>query len=148
VVTLPAVSVATPSTPEPTDDLEPLKGVKVVVVEDDADARALVCRLLEERGAVVADAPDVETALRLVDSFQPQLLVSDIGMAGRDGYELIRKIRAAGHSEQTLPAVALTAFARPEDRHQVLLAGYQIHLSKPVEPQDLLHALVSLLRKC
>jgi PAS domain S-box-containing protein len=147
VVTLPAASIEGPSNREPSEDLEPLKGIKVLVVEDDADARALVCRLLEERGARVADAADVETALTLVESFHPQLLVSDIGMAGRDGYELIRKVRAMGHSESTLPAVALTAFARPEDKHQAILAGYQVHLPKPVEPQDLIQTVCTLLRR-
>ena len=75
----------------------------------------------------------------------PDILVSDIGMPNKDGYDLIREIRAHGISGDLLPAIALTAFARPEDRQQVLQAGFQMHISKPVDPGDFLEAIRNLI---
>ncbi|HYC56073.1 MAG TPA: response regulator [Candidatus Binatia bacterium] len=121
-----------------------LAGLRVLVVDDDPGARAPVRRILTEAGAEVADAGDVATALELVTSFSPGVLVSDIGMAEQDGYDLIREIRRRGLSEQDLPALALTAFAQPEDRRAVLEAGYQMHLTKPVDAQQLLVAVAAL----
>ena len=122
----------------------PLDGVSVVVVEDDPDARELVCRVLLEAGAQTHPAPDAETAVGLVETLGPGILVSDIGMANRDGYDLIRELRAKGHTSQSLPAIALTAFARMEDRRDALLAGYQNHLTKPVDPTELIAAVAAL----
>jgi len=89
-------------------------------------------------------ARSVEEALELVRNKEPRILLSDIGMPGRDGYDLIRTVRSLGISAKVLPAVALTAFARAEDRQQALLAGYQMHLAKPVEPTELTAAIASL----
>lgn len=122
-----------------------LEGVKVLVVEDDSDARALIALMLREVKAEVSEAGSVDEALPLLDDFRPNLLVSDIGMARRDGYELIRHVRRRGFSAADLPAIALTAFARLEDRREALLAGYQLHLSKPVDSQELLSAVASLV---
>ena len=121
-----------------------LSGLRVLVVEDDDDARILVGRVLGEAGAEVLECGEVDTALARLDDFAPQVLVSDIGMSPRDGYELIRKIRSSGIGAAQLPAVALTAFARMEDRRSVLLAGYQMHLAKPADPQELVAAVASL----
>jgi CheY-like chemotaxis protein/anti-sigma regulatory factor (Ser/Thr protein kinase) len=121
-----------------------LSGLRVLVVEDDDDARILVGRVLGEAGAEALECADVDTALARLDEFAPQVLVSDIGMSPRDGYELIRKIRSSGLGAAQLPAVALTAFARMEDRRSVLLAGYQMHLAKPADPQELVAAVASL----
>ena len=94
-----------------------LGGVKVLVLDDEADARALVRRLLEDRGALVRVAGTVEEALRLLGEEKPDVLVSDIGMPGEDGYSLIRRVRALGPARGgDVPAVALTAYARSEDR--------------------------------
>lgn len=121
-----------------------LANLRVLVVEDDDDARMLANRVLTDAGASVLECADVETALAQLGDFAPQVLVSDIGMFPRDGYELIRKIRSSGIGAIQLPAVALTAFARMEDRRAVLLAGYQMHLAKPADPQELVAAVASL----
>ncbi|HUP91343.1 MAG TPA: response regulator [Solimonas sp.] len=124
-----------------------LKGWRVLAVEDDDDIRSWLRRVIAEAGADVAEARNVETALALVESFRPHILVSDIGMAPRDGYSLMREIRSRGITPESLPGVALTAFARPEDRREILAAGYQIHLPKPVSPLRLLQVLTTLVRR-
>ena len=122
-----------------------LGGVKVLVLDDEADARAVVKRLLEDRGALVRVAGTVEEALRLLGEEKPAVLVSDIGMPGEDGYSLIRQVRALGAARGgDVPAVALTAYARAEDRMKAILAGFQMHVSKPVEPAELLTMVASL----
>jgi signal transduction histidine kinase/CheY-like chemotaxis protein len=120
-----------------------LTGVKVLVVDDDDDARSFVSRLLTECKALVVTAPSGSAALELMPQFQPNVLVSDIGMPEMDGYEFIRKVRAQTDAA-ALPAAALTAFARSEDRRRALLAGYQSHLAKPVEPAELVAVIASL----
>jgi CheY-like chemotaxis protein len=80
----------------------------------------------------------------MIQPFQPQVLISDIGMPELDGYEFIRQVRAAGKSSQEVPAVALTAFARTEDRRRALMAGFQMHVAKPVDPGELLAVVASL----
>jgi CheY-like chemotaxis protein/anti-sigma regulatory factor (Ser/Thr protein kinase) len=119
--------------------------VVALVVEDDADARELTKRILLDVGATVVEASSAEEALSVVDAAKPNILISDIGMARQDGYQLVRRLRAAGHSADTLPAIALTAFARNEDRSEALAAGFQDHLIKPLEPQTLL-ARIGFLR--
>lgn len=121
-----------------------LSGFRVLVVDDDADARALLRRVLSEASAEVFDASDVPQALESIDRFRPHVLISDIGMPFEDGYDLIRQVRARGNRDGLLAAIALTAFARDEDRQRALAAGYQKHLSKPVDAQELL-ALTALL---
>jgi PAS domain S-box-containing protein len=125
--------------------LADLHGIKVLVVDDEPDARSLVQRLLQDRGAVVFTAGSAAEAVGLVSSERPNVLVSDIGMPREDGYSLIGRVRALG-SEQggTVPAVALTAYARAEDRISAIKAGFQVHATKPVEPRDLI-AIVSRL---
>ena len=122
-----------------------LRDVKVVVVDDEADARALVTRLLEDCGARVSAAGSAEEAFSLVQEKRPAVLVSDIGMPGMDGYTLIRKVRTLGpeHGGGT-PAVALTAYARSEDRMRAVMAGFQMHVAKPVEAAELLTMVASL----
>ena len=103
----------------------------MLVVEDDADARSFV-RGMSDAGAEVREASDVPSALSLMNPFGPHVLVSDVGMPREDGYDLIRRIRESGYAAEVLPAIALTAFARDEDRDRALAAGYQQHLPKPV----------------
>ncbi len=122
-----------------------LDGLRVLVVDDDADTRALMRRLLGDAGAEVAESDDVERALSAVDDFQPQILVSDIGMAVHNGYDLIQKIRQT-HSDVRLPAIAVTAFARAEDRRMALQAGFQEHLTKPIDAQQMLTLVAALSR--
>ncbi|MGN6369708.1 MAG: ATP-binding protein [Phycisphaerae bacterium] len=125
--------------------LPSLKGIDILVVDDDADARDLMRRLLTEHGAAVTLAESATRALDLLRSRPPSILVSDIGMPGEDGYDLIRKVRALPHHQGgNTPAVALTAFARSEDRQQALRAGFQIHVPKPVDPTELLTVCATL----
>ncbi len=122
-----------------------LNGVTVVVVDDEPDARSLVKRLLEDRHARVLTAGGAAEALELVRQARPDVLVSDIGMPGEDGYSLIRRVRTLEPQAGGLtPAVALTAYARAEDRMKAILAGFQMHVSKPVEAAELLTMVASL----
>ena len=123
-----------------------LQDVKIMVVDDDADARGLAKRILSQVGASVFDASSVDEALGALDDFKPQVLVSDIGMPQADGYDLIRQVRSRD-LQPALPAIALTAFARVEDRHKALRAGFQLHLVKPVDPRELIAAIASLVIK-
>jgi PAS domain S-box-containing protein len=118
-----------------------LAGVRVLVVDDEADARDLLREILSGSHAEVAMAASAAEGLDVLERFQPHVLVSDISMPGQDGYELIRAVRKRGYQ---LPAAALTAFARAEDRRRALLAGFQIHLAKPVDPGELTAAVASL----
>ena len=128
-------------------DVTVLRGLRVLLVDDDDDARALVRRLLDDYGVESIEAADVETALQRVAESVPHLLVSDISMPGQDGYMLLRQLREAGLDGEHLPALALTAFARPEDRTRALSSGFQAHLGKPIDLESLLLALVGLARR-
>jgi signal transduction histidine kinase/ActR/RegA family two-component response regulator len=123
-----------------------LAGLTILVVDDEQDARLLLTHILTERGAVVHEATSGEEAIGKLEALDPDILISDIAMPGMDGYELIRVIRdRAEESNRPLPAaLALTAFARTEDRTQALLAGYQAHVAKPVEPAELVATVASL----
>jgi PAS domain S-box-containing protein len=122
-----------------------LSGVRVLVVDDEPDARELVQLVLEECGAVVAIAASAPQALEALRRSPPAVLVSDIGMPGMDGYDLIRRVRELGPAEGgTTPALALTAFARGADRARALEAGYQAHLTKPAEPAQLVTLVAEL----
>jgi len=122
----------------------PLAGVRVLAVEDDESTLDALTELLSLQGADVAPAASVSQALETLKGFDPDVLVSDIGMPERDGYDLIREIRARGRDAETLPAVAVTAFASPEDRQRALAAGFQVHLAKPVDPRELTSVIASL----
>jgi PAS domain S-box-containing protein len=122
-------------------DRPDLEGVKVLVVDDEPDAREMFRRILIECGAEVCAAGSADEALQTIEAEHPNVILSDIGMPGRDGYDLIRALRASG---STIPAAAVTAFVRSEDRAKSLLAGFQLHLSKPVEPHELLVTVASL----
>ena len=121
-----------------------LRGMRVLVVDDEPDARAVLRRVLARAGADVADAADVPAALAAAARFRPHLLVSDVGMPGQDGRDLVEALRHQGHTAAVLPAVALTAFARDEDRADSLRAGFQAHLAKPVDPHELLAVVAEL----
>jgi PAS domain S-box-containing protein len=123
-----------------------LIGVIALVVEDDTDARELTTRVLKDAGAQVIEAHDAAAALRAIKDANANFLISDIGMAGVDGYDLIRRLRARGYGADVLPAIALTAFARLQDRTDALAAGFQDHLVKPIEPAALI-AMVGELKR-
>jgi signal transduction histidine kinase/ActR/RegA family two-component response regulator len=123
-----------------------LSGVTVLVIDDQADARELIQRVLTECDAKVITAGTAAEALRAVETERPDVLVSDIGMPDVDGYELLRRVRALGHARGgRLPAIALTAFARSEDRTRALRAGFLVHVSKPVEPAELVATVASVV---
>ena len=122
-----------------------LLNVDVLVVDDEIDARNLVKRLLEMAGATVSMAASSSEAMERILARRPDVLVCDIGMPGEDGYSLIRRLRAIEKiQENALPAVALSAYARSEDRTKSIRAGFQNHLAKPVEPSELLAIVGSL----
>ena len=125
------------SGPEALTLLPRLDGVRVLAVDDEPDARDLMQRVLAEHGATVITAGSGEEALRILETVPFDVLLSDIGMPGIDGYQLIRHIRATERKGQHLPALALTALARPEDRKKAILSGYQSHLAKPFDLAEL-----------
>ena len=125
-----------------------LQGVKVLVVEDEQDTRDVIGEALRQYGASVRLASSAAEALRTILQDRPDILVSDIGMPEMDGYELLKRIRSEYPPEfQTVPAVALTAYAGPEDKQKSLNAGYQAHIGKPVSVGDLVNAIASILNK-
>jgi PAS domain S-box-containing protein len=122
-----------------------LEGVRVLLVEDERDTRELLKAILEGCGAAVTEAASAGEALAALEHTRPDVLVSDIGMPGENGYELIKRVRALpAERGGRVPAVALTAYAGAKDRRHALLAGFHTHLAKPVEPDELLAVLASL----
>jgi PAS domain S-box-containing protein len=122
-----------------------LDGLRVLVVDDEPDARTLLVAVLESHGAEVTAVSSAAGALREIELNPPDVLVSDIGMPDEDGYSLIRKVRVLmKKSPNELPAAAVTAFARTEDRSRAMLAGFQSHVAKPVEPDELLIVVATL----
>jgi signal transduction histidine kinase/ActR/RegA family two-component response regulator len=123
-----------------------LAGVKVLVVDDATDSRELVRMVLAGASAEVVTAASADEALALLDTTRPDVIVSDIGMPDRDGYQLMRAVRRlpAERGGKT-PAVAMTAFARSEDRMRAMLAGFQVHVAKPIEPYELIVIVASLV---
>ena len=128
--------------------LPDLHGLYVLAVDDDADARSLVSETLGTRGARVVAVESAEEALQTLAQHRPDVLLADIGMAHSDGFSLIKRIRQSDdHSLREVPAAALTAYARAEDRMKVLQSGFQMHLAKPVDPAELIVAVASLAKR-
>jgi len=121
-----------------------LSNVKILVVEDDEDAGDLLVTVLTQQGAKVSYAGNASEALALVAQSVPDVLLSDIGLPGEDGYELMRAIRARGLTCEMLPAIALTAYSRREDHRLAMQAGFQAHVAKPVEPAVLVAAVADV----
>jgi PAS domain S-box-containing protein len=122
-----------------------LDAIRVLVVEDEPDTREFLKRLLETNGATVVVVGSAADALVQVRNRPFDVVISDIGLPDVDGYDLLRRIREHSSAGASVPAIALTAYARPEDRRRALRAGYQAHLAKPVEPTDLLATIVSFV---
>ena len=124
-----------------------LDEVQILVVDDHADGRMLTSLVLTEAGASVIAVASAREALRLLEGQRPDVLVTDIGLPGEDGFALVRQIR---QHEATnggfLPAIALTGFARAEDRTRILAAGFQAHVSKPFDPAELTAAIAAVAR--
>jgi CheY-like chemotaxis protein len=122
-----------------------LDGVRVLLVEDNPDTLDMLRFIFDEAGAEVIPATSVDDALDALERFRPDALVSDIAMPDRDGYDLIHEIRSREPERGgKIPAVAVTAYARAEDRVRVLAAGFQMHIAKPIDPDELIAVVASL----
>jgi CheY-like chemotaxis protein len=132
---------------EQASDLSEARGLRVLIVDDDADTRELLASILADAGALPACAESVAQAFDVLVSFQPQVIVSDIEMPTENGYSFLRNLRSVLDEDggQT-PAVALTGRTRPEDRERALAAGFNLHLAKPTTADALLRALCSVVR--
>jgi PAS domain S-box-containing protein len=130
-------------------DLRPaLDGLRILVVDDEADVRDFAVMTFQECGAEAASTSTLSEALKIIETWKPDVLVADIGMPDEDGYTLIRRVRSLPAEQGgRIPAMALTAYARTEDRVRILSSGYQIHVAKPVEPVELITAVASLARR-
>jgi signal transduction histidine kinase len=138
----------TPEAPSTSDEnaaRRDLDGRRVLVVEDDLPSLEMLGALLGQMGASVCAVSSVDEALEHIGGFDPELLISDIGMPNRDGFDLIRSVRELGYPAERLPAIALTAFAGAVDRDAVVEAGFQRHIAKPVRSEQLLQAAWELL---
>jgi PAS domain S-box-containing protein len=132
---------------DPQFECADLEGVHVLVAEDDDDSREVLVSILTKCGARVSSARSGREALALFEKDVPHVLVSDIGMPEMDGYSLIRRIRGLEHEAgQRVPALALTAYARPQDRRRALAEGFQMHLAKPADPSELALTVASLAK--
>jgi PAS domain S-box-containing protein len=138
----------TPTTPAVADrPANALEGIRVLVVDDDADARVLLQAFLRDSGGSVTTAASVEEAMAALTQDPFDVLLSDIGMPGEDGFDLIRRVRGLADAKlRSIPAAALTAYARAEDRRKVLQAGYLMHLPKPLEPAEVIAVVETLAR--
>ena len=122
-----------------------LDGARILLVEDDPETLDMLKFIFDECGAEVTTADSVSEALEALERFRPDALISDIAMPNQDGYDLIRQVRSRGPGQGgKIPAVALTAYASAEDRIRVLASGYQRHVSKPVDPGELITTVASL----
>ncbi len=134
--------------PERPSELGGLDNLTIVVVEDDADARRMLTTVLEHSGARVVACATGNDGLEKVREHRPDVLISDIELPDMDGHFLIRSIRSLGDDQvSSLPAIALTANVRPEDRVRALAAGFQMHITKPVEPIELVLAISNLTKR-
>lgn len=125
----------------------PLAGLKILVVDDDADSRDFVVYALEDCGAITMAVTSASSALEALESFKPNVLISDIGMPDIDGYSLLRQVRKLPSERGgQIPAIALTAYAGDKDRHAAIAAGFQQHLSKPVIPDELAKMVAQLVK--
>ncbi|MBO3458065.1 response regulator [Aetokthonos hydrillicola Thurmond2011] len=124
----------------------PLKGVRVLVVDDEADSRDFLVFALEDSGATATAVASVEQALEVLGTFKPHVLVSDIGMPQQDGYNLIQQVRTLPpRLGGDIPAIALTAYAGEKNRTQAIAAGFQRHLAKPIIPEELTNIILELV---
>jgi PAS domain S-box-containing protein len=135
------------SSPSPEQNLD-LTGIRVLIIDDDPDSRELVLMVIAQAGAEAITVASATEFLNVLESFQPDVVVSDIGMQEVDGYTLLRQVRSLSPEQGgQVPAIALTAYAGEIDRQQAIAAGFQKHIVKPIEPDKLVVAIVSLLNR-
>jgi len=143
---LPTVADGESPAPSSTDGTADLTGVRILLVDDEADGREMIAKMLESRGALVDSAASAVEALSRLDGSTADVLISDIGMPRIDGYELMRRVRRSPDGRlRDIPSIALTAFARPEDAEKADSAGFHLHLAKPVEPTQLFESVDALI---
>ena len=141
-VNVPALDDRRVTAETPSLAVRPLRGIRILIVDDDDDARELIADVVTEAGADVAKAASAAEAFTLLQANPPHILISDIGMPGEDGYSLLHRVRALPPAKGgDVPAIALTAYARPEDAQAAMEAGFQLHVVKPVKPEALLEAI-------
>jgi CheY-like chemotaxis protein len=154
IVRLPVAAILPPPADQPqratpddqsASESHDLTGLRIHLVDDDALGRGMIATLLRSNGAIVTESSTTADALKMIDPTPPDVLISDIGMPGEDGYSLIREVRRldAARAQQT-PAVALTAYASPQDRRLALAAGFNTHVPKPVEPAEFIEVIAHL----
>jgi CheY-like chemotaxis protein len=125
-----------------------LRGIRVLAVDDEADALALLRAVLEAAGAEVTTVASPLSAMERIEEVRPHALILDLGMPEMDGFDLIARIRASTNPHvRDVPAAALTAFARSEDRTKALRSGFEMHLAKPVDPGELVASVATLVRR-
>ncbi|HIK16840.1 MAG TPA: PAS domain-containing protein [Leptolyngbyaceae cyanobacterium M33_DOE_097] len=125
-----------------------LSGIRILVVDDEADMRDLICFILEEQGAIVDVAASAVEAYKQLNESLPDLLISDIGMPESDGYALLKQVRETlSNQGKMIPAIAYTAYAGDINQQQAFAAGFQLHLAKPVEPEQLIRSIMQLMRQ-
>lgn len=138
----------TPAAADPFDTtrlpLVRLDDLRILVVDDEPDARRALTRALQTVGAIVTVATDAGEAMSLLPRTNPEVLVSDLAMPDEDGFDLIRRVRRGGRTVRDLPAVALTAYADGRTRRDAMLAGFQMHVAKPVDPRELAEVIAGL----
>ena len=151
VVTLPVAvwersgKAASASDAQPADDVPSLAGIRVLIIDDDEESRDVVAAHLHGSHAAVSTAHSAADGFALLQREHFDVLLADIGMPGEDGYSLIRRVRAlCPPGSASIPAAALTAFAREEDRERALQAGFQLHLAKPIDASALVAAVATL----
>jgi CheY-like chemotaxis protein len=143
----PPLEHGAPSRAVEVNGLPRLDGVRVLVVDDEPNTCRIVTTLLAQYGAEARGSGSAAEAREVLAAWRPDVLISDIGMPGEDGYEFLRQLRAGGPEYNRLPAVALTAYSRLEDRMRSLRAGFQMHVTKPVEPAELVAVVASLVHR-
>ena len=136
-----AIAASSPSSPK-----TPLTGMRILVVDDIADTRELLTFLLEDNGAIVKAVASATEALQTFAQFQPDIILSDVGMPEMDGYELMRSLRKL-EAGRSIPAIALSAYAGEIDREYAIAAGFQRHLAKPIDPDRVISFIVELVRQ-
>ena len=129
-----------------TSNFSPFDNLQILAVDDDLDSLEMLQILLEQNGAKVTTASNASEALEKFSSLSPDVLISDVGMPVEDGYSLIAKIRNLDNEARKIPAIALTGFARAEDAKRAVQAGFNAHVSKPIEPNNILQTIISLIQ--
>ena len=146
-----AINPASETSPGPAADVgsatRPLEYLRLLVVDDERDSRLMLRRVLEARGATVRVASSSDEAIQILSLEPFHVLISDIGLPGEDGYALMKRVRALPVQQGgTVPAIALTAYTRSEDRNRAIRTGFHMHLAKPVETTELVVAIASMAK--